>query len=504
MSRSLAVAVLSAMIVSGVALADDTNPNYSPPLERGFMADKVYQIGDVDHIDMSTRSLTLTIPIGGTFQVGGHLTYGLVLSYSMQGWDIEQDGQRSDGSEATKAEVSTLWNAGMGWRLSLGSFLDAGGPENHDLGDRYVGPDGSSHQFVGALHGHGYGWNSCGADGPVCYTRDGSYLRLQRIDATVDQRIVEFPDGAKQIFERNVDPGAPPNTWKLIRGEDAFGNFYTVTYDLTSTPNKWVINDSEGRTHHVETGVDGIVNKVKLNALGSCATGTQLFEFQYMWTSIARNRNDNRDNPHPSPRVNVNLLTKLILPDLSEYSMLDDSLGPAYHTETEWIHEYGSGQSATVVVWDLPGVIRRIKLPTGGRIGWETTEDYYNSDDNEIWVCHTPGDPPSDCGPESVGVNLRYAAVATRRIYDAAGTLTEEWGYSSTVPNWPGENVGCSHPFVHCHTPRERVVVVTDPAGNDTAYYFRAHPDSSGSRWATTASRRPSGFPIRPTLRPQH
>jgi len=51
-----------------------------PNLERGVAADKVYQFGNIDQINLFNGNLSLTIPIGGDRPVSERLSYGLTLS----------------------------------------------------------------------------------------------------------------------------------------------------------------------------------------------------------------------------------------------------------------------------------------------------------------------------------------------------------------------------------------------------------------------------------------
>ena len=99
-------------------------------------------------------NLTLTIPIGGSYPVGGDLSYGLTLVYNALVWDTAAE-------EAPVA--SPIWNAGMGWMVTLGMLL----PPGTILGDfenrwTYIGPDGAKHRFFDDLH-FGVDDDSCAA-----------------------------------------------------------------------------------------------------------------------------------------------------------------------------------------------------------------------------------------------------------------------------------------------------------------------------------------------------
>ncbi len=66
--RTAALAAL--MIGSGVVAQAQDHPN----LERGFFADQAYQLSSIDSVNLYNGNLTLTIPIGQTYHVGGNLS----------------------------------------------------------------------------------------------------------------------------------------------------------------------------------------------------------------------------------------------------------------------------------------------------------------------------------------------------------------------------------------------------------------------------------------------
>jgi hypothetical protein len=108
----------------------------------------------------------------------------------------------------------------MGWSLSLGRLL---APEDvlndYDFWQWvYIGADGADHVFYQGLHTTGPpGVDPCAT--ATCFTRDESYLRMQRISAT--ERWVEFPDGTRHVFTRFALPNGGFE-WRVTAIRDRF------------------------------------------------------------------------------------------------------------------------------------------------------------------------------------------------------------------------------------------------------------------------------------------
>ncbi|HEY2322123.1 MAG TPA: hypothetical protein VGJ82_04580, partial [Thermoanaerobaculia bacterium] len=86
-------------------------------LARGFDPEKVYQIGDIDHVNLFNGNLIIDIPIGPTYTVGGNLKYGFHLVYNGNPWDY-----MAVDPEHVEAMPSRFDNVAVGWRLSLGEL----------------------------------------------------------------------------------------------------------------------------------------------------------------------------------------------------------------------------------------------------------------------------------------------------------------------------------------------------------------------------------------------
>jgi hypothetical protein len=152
-----------------------------PNLEKGFSPDKMYQFGDVDHVNLFNGNLTMTIPIGGSTPISDHLATSMTLVYNSKLWDVTTKLDQSVGDE----NPNRVWkkptarsNAGLGWLLSFGRMFE--GSSNtlakdsdivEDSSIHYESPDGSDH----VLHTTPLHTNDLTTD---YYTRDGSYIRM--------------------------------------------------------------------------------------------------------------------------------------------------------------------------------------------------------------------------------------------------------------------------------------------------------------------------------------
>lgn len=243
--------VAAALVLGGVAAAaGDTHPGQ----QRGFAAEKSFQIGDVDHVNLFSGSLTLTIPLaggsGGTYPVSESFDYALTLTYSSNVWDFREV---NGFTESWPVKGS---NAGVGWRLHLGDLLDLGDPDNFNGKWVYVSADGAEHLLFHTLHEDDP--DDAGDDPAsttnqaVWYSRDSTYLRMRKQSATV--RTVEFLDGEVHTFTKNGTWD-----WRLTQIADRFGSGLTIAYPDSLT---WTLTDTVGRQHTVSFMADPYYSKV--------------------------------------------------------------------------------------------------------------------------------------------------------------------------------------------------------------------------------------------------
>lgn len=443
--------------------------------ERGFSADKVYQMGDIDSIDLATGNVVLTIPIGPTYSLNGGFSYGLKLTTNTELWDYNDLGENclcQDEDEAGTLYACTCLgavpdvsnNVGFGWRLSLGDLIDSrdANPQNPAIGVfTYVSPDGGRHVFHDTLH-------DFEAEDGAKYTRDGSYLRLKYLDnepPTKDQATVEFPDGTTHLFELHED-----YKWRLIGIADANGNGFSVQYenqlcDDNDMMPAWTITDNatvDGTWHSRRQQVclsEGLVDHVLLVAPGGQVASYKLRYYDF--TAIQRPPTQNMAAPpHPyDDPVPAKLLKEVELPDGSKYEF-GTSATSGYYTSPDV-----DGQ------WTPTGAVKKAKLPTGGTVSWT-----YQRWTSLMRMLLGPG----GCVPGSNGCSREFhredwPGIAARTMTELDSS-TKTWAYRTWYgwadPSMIDPNDGFAF--------EERRTYVTDPVGNDTVHYFRAIPYAMG------------------------
>lgn len=417
---------LLAVLCLSVPVAAQQSPN----LARGFTPGESYDSSGLDSVNLYNGNLSLVLGLGLRYPADGGFDYGLKLIYNSTIWDFSttRDPGSPPGVTQTQANPNRSSNSGIGWTLSLGGQVTSPAFVPRPDRWRFVSEDGSEHAFYDTLH------VSEGEPNPAhqLYSRDGSYLRLIKESETRVR--VEFPDGHYRIFEE----GPVTGLLRLVEIRDRWGGGgdtdVTVSYD---DDGNWTIQGPY-RTHTVNfRSIAGrrVVDEVRLTAFpGSGDQGVAKYTFLYTSPFIQRSCKDN--STQTSPTLAVPLLAAVEGPEGTSYRMEE------YFTSCD-------GQGAPRID-DLPGTLRRLRLPTRGQIQW-SYQTY------RFVVSALPGQP------ETAGASSN-AGVASKRLLDTDGSCWSkaeagcEWTYDPTGP-------GALGGFDLART-------VTDPAGNDTVHYF--------------------------------
>jgi RHS repeat-associated protein len=452
-----------------------------PSQQRGFRSDGAYRAGEFDVVNAYNGNLSLVLPIGQRYPVGGDLSYQLKLVYNSHVWDYigrKVPNPRFPGEEFEKLEAipSLIREAGVGWTLSFGRLFDTAylartntfhpvntcdtdGPYSpSNAGWMYVDANGGKHCFYRALH------EGEPPVGGVFYTRDGSYLRLKTSGAS--SGTVEFPDGTIHTFV---------NTWPT-RLADRFGNFLRI--DGAGAPpwqgeSTWTLTDSVGRVHKVNHSWS-LVRSVELQTFGQVAPARSVWTFNYaLLQMIERPSKDtytcfdpwNPDVPLAGcdRRATVHLLTEVKPPIGNSWTM-------TYNTQEKrtdgwfdpWYYRLGALQVTEVP--GMSGTLASLRLPERGRVEWR------------YMAYHLPAKDVKHVHQQIT------AGVADRRLFEANGAqVPGEWRYVQSF-NWPPAAITAplqqgDPPWSTFNTldrPDQVVTTMTDPLGHRRVSYFWA------------------------------
>ncbi|MGE0639228.1 MAG: RHS repeat-associated core domain-containing protein [Thermoanaerobaculia bacterium] len=393
-----------------------------PIAARGFTSQSAFSSDGIDSVNLFSRNLVLSLPIGQSYPLGPNLAYGLTLYYNSNVWDPEiVQSCNPDKTPCVRVEPGASFNAGLGWTLSLGRLLSPNHVENESSRWLYIGPDSSRHYFYDTLHEGEVNSGGCTSDGCAFqYTRDGSYLRFKKSTLTI-----EFADGSTHTFGGS--------NGELTRLEDRFGNYLNVTVNA----NNWQLSDRHGRSHTVNFTTVANKKVVSSVTLASFAGGTTTWSFAYNPTAVYRPYMDS-DESNPD-QVTVPLLYDITATAGSapsvNYSMWQSG-APSYFT-------------GSLNTNDPTGQLRRIVLPTKGTIEWTYGLTHYPVAGD--WTQFENG--------------FGVATKTTGNNWGTGGT----WSYSSAL--YPATNS------------TELQTTVTTPANTSSVHYFSVPTTVSSSGW---------------------
>jgi RHS repeat-associated protein len=411
------------------------------PVERGFKPEQTYSFSGVDQVNLFNGNLTLTLPIGDSFQVGPELSYGLTLVYNSNLWDYEY--QLEDGGAGQDCNIGWLaagfndscvsiggpsraFNAGLGWRLSLGELLEPCtheepcAPGSSSDGWLYRSADGGTHTFWPFLH-EGDGHAGTGE----LYARDGSYLRLQPSKTTPE---VEFPNGVVHRFEKTTG-----GRWLLSEMVDPYGN--SVTVDVSDVDH-WVITDSVAgeieRRHTIDFAVDTLPDGESYRRLETVdveAFGGQraVYRFSYAEPTAYYPSCLSSQPGVPQFTYDLRLLQEVRL----EGS--DWSYGFNYYPDDSIPYVYPGFPERSCSA--IGGRLERMVLPTGGGYHWD-----YRGYPTPTQDCTTvapppvPGPHPNGINPGGIGNLSAVWGVAARVELDASGAEVSRVDYKLGGP----------------------------------------------------------------------
>jgi len=241
----------------------------------------------------------------------------------------------------------------------------------------------------------------------------------------------------------HLPPPDEAHGYRLVEMRDRLGNWVAVSYQGRN----WVVTDLHGRTHRVDHGVIfGVggaprVTSVKVAKPGG---GTATWSLGYAAGDVRASCKDTEPVPSPPKRFTVPLLTSVVLPDSSRWSM------ESYNTEC------AGG------VKDAPGTLSRLRLPTRGLYEWDYQTYGFPNRGN-------PQDPHSIVYQEVAGVHRKRELNAAGGCDSGAVNPDCSWTYT-----WRDHLAGGEF---------SRATIVRTPLGDETVNYFSQKWQISTATW---------------------
>jgi len=327
-----------------------------PKDEKGFTPERAYHLGDIDSVNLYNGNLTIMLPIGSPYPVGGHLSYGLTLSYNSTVWKREDWNVTTPvpPHKCASRRPSPETNAGFGWNLSptqlqIPCGKNAVCSDPVTTSETFVSSDGARHVFYPKLH------DGDPTSSAVGYTRDGTYARAK---ADGNGHLIEMGDGTQQRYEEIPNTNVVHITDML----DGLGNWVSFSYP---SGNELDISDSQNRTQIIryttysssdEPNLQTVPSEVELTASGGKKL---LYTFGYVLTSIPRTDIYPSNDYCDSDYVTVPLLKTLTVKEKGSTATLQT-----------WSFSY-YGETADGSEKSLSGALKSMTLPTGGTYSYE-------------------------------------------------------------------------------------------------------------------------------------
>lgn len=471
------LAALAVLFSTAGLTAQEQDPNSQgfANSARGFAADRAFQMGDFDNVNVFNGNLIVTMPLGQSFPVAGNLSYGVSLVYNSKLWPGKEKRVDQYQQEQWRATPEKISNAGFGWLVSMGRLYVGCTqqpclpfPQQAGL-NTYESPDGALHSFYAKLH-ETDGTSPAGVAG---YTRDGTYLRLRTVSGGYE---IDFPDGSIRKF---VTVAGTYST-QLTEVRDAFGNKVTLSWSGSN----WTFGDSRtgraDRFQNVTTVSTGIAQANLSNVISKIsftAQGGRTLDYNFIYSAV------------------TNVLRGCLLGSPGSEWTGDDGLIPVVFLNRIEVRDAAASQNATPLqtysfeytpqsalcsAWTLDKMV----VPTGGAV---------------TWTFGTYSLPTSPCGEgdpdQMIGVTYRTlwsdSSCTDRTNSTCNANKVGEWTYApSLVRNYPDNaQVNCNDanfpPRMVTATPSEMINKVTAPDGATTVHHF--------SIWTASPNNAPDG-----------
>ncbi len=439
--RSLPNLRFALIIASGVLLAASAFAQQQHPrFERGFNENRLYDLGDLDQVNLFNGNLSIAIPIGQAYPLGGDRTFQLKLTYNSKVWDQEIDENTGDPylTYTTVAQLNPFENAGIGWSLNLGRLQPPTSPGNETADWIYVSPDGAEHSFKADLRANQSSGSGFG------FTRDSSYLRIKHGSAPE----VHFPDGQVHRFD---------GSGRLTSMRDPHGNsILNVAYPGS----RWEISDRFGRSYVVNYNTFAGRPYITSVQLPTFNGGSTTFDLTYAPDTTFEKPLCIHSDPVQPTQANVRRLESISLPNDTSYDFT--------------YNDGGVGNCSN-------GTLASMRIPTGATSSYNYGEYRFAKpcSGNEG---HTGGPPSTQDIPRLFSTSL---GVSTKTL--TRGNDIDTWTYEQDFIGEVGNQNGClagdngnSSAWEYAKT------IVTDPIGHQRHHYFSMWQGNNPSGNLTT------------------
>lgn len=420
--------------------------------QRGFSPNQVYQVGDLDSVNILNGDVIIRIPLGQEYAVGPSLRYQFILTYNSKVWEHGFGVPGPPDQDQRYAYPEKRSNAGFGWLLTLGQLVYKY-PRHPDAEPwMYLAPDGSEYHFQSPHN------PADQIDPTVLYAYSGRYLRMRRDkNAALYPYKIDFPNGETHTFDRDGN---------LFEMRDQYGNWVQIngydTSQVTVTDGHGIGAGSITRTHHINfenllpTRYPDQPNFVRrIVGLDLAAFDGQRANYTFAYTDDVLIGYGGGAPTHPKPCVKGPVLKSVELPDESKYEAT--------------YYEIPAADCAYNVLNDDFGAIKKLTRPTGGSIEW-----LYGSYTMNQQFCYSP----------VIGWDNGFNGVTKRTFKDHTGAVVGEWTYAPDLVrnnfSYTGKICGSDPSVVTVYGPSEEFVnIVESPDGLVTKHYFSAWPEEA-------------------------
>jgi len=443
----------------------------------GFQTNHLFESGAFgESIDILNGGLNLSVPIGQQYQVTSSLGYGLTLSYSSKIW-------RADGIDGTNQLVHE-GSVGLGFNLHLGRlYRDVTQAGNHaDCKWYWVTPDGNEHPFIDESPSL-----PCDA-APFSETTDETYYGISGQGGYT----IVAPDGT--VYELNhlvqvYEAGTPLNSDLTLTGLSGATSRYNQNYGGWYVTKIWSTRAEtagESVTVTYDTGV-GYEHVIKTIVDSRGRTITFQNECEPTAPTCATVPGPPNTNAPNRPAVRTKYIT---VPAFKSTPGVVPDVTARYDFTYEWRTVESQFQGENPVVYGPVSLLAGVDFPLvtnhasiTERYGMTFTYAYSPSPvrGGEVIARTVPTGAVVSYGYGAYGYLALQANSSKPVLQSEARQVTTKTVTLDGEPNpatWTYSREAVENGTYYTNP---KYVIVTDPLGNETKYYYRASRAKDGN-----------------------